>query len=79
MNQSELEAVTCSRRKLQSLPWVVAVLQYLGNILPLIDSLSCYLEDKINIIDNGTAGARDVIQNGRQDVKYYTQMLKVQF
>ena len=28
---------------LQPLPWVFAVLQYLGNILPLIDSLSCNL------------------------------------
>ena len=34
----------------------VAVLQYLGNILPLIDSLSCDLQDGVNIICYGTTG-----------------------
>lgn len=29
---------------LKPFPWVFAVLQYLGNILPLKDSLSCDLE-----------------------------------
>ena len=27
----------------------------------------CDLEDKVNIMGYGTAGARDVIQNARQD------------
>ena len=47
---------------LQPLPWVLALLQYLGNTLPLIDSLSCDLQDKVNIMGYGTARARDVIQ-----------------
>ena len=46
---------------LQPLPWVFAVLQYLGNILPLIDSLSCDLQDELNIMGYGTAEVRDVI------------------
>ena len=41
--------------------------QYLRNILPLIDSLSCDLQDKVNIMGYGAAGVCDVIQNGRKD------------
>ena len=41
---------------LEPLPWVFAVLQYLGNISPLIDSLSCELQDKVNIMGCGAAG-----------------------
>ena len=37
---------------LQPLPWVFAVLRYKGNVLPLIDSLSC----EVNIMDYGVAG-----------------------
>ena len=43
------------------------MLQYLGNILLLIESLSCDLQDEVNIINDGAARVRDVIQNGRQD------------
>ena len=32
------------------------MLQYFGNILPLIDSLSCNLQDKVNVVGYGTAG-----------------------
>ena len=38
------------------LPWIFAVLQYLGINLTLIDSLSCNLQDKVNIVGYGTAG-----------------------
>ena len=31
-------------------PWAFAVLQHFGNILPLIDNLSCDIQDKINIM-----------------------------
>ena len=55
---------------LQRLPWVFAVLQYLGNILPLTDSLSCNLQDNVNIMDYGAAGALDVIQNDHQGGRY---------
>ena len=41
---------------LQPFPWVFAVLQYLGNILLLIDSLSCDLQDKIIIMGYDAAG-----------------------
>ena len=37
-------------RLLQPLPWVFAVLQYLRNILHLIDSLSFDLQAEVNII-----------------------------
>ena len=40
---------------LQPLPWVLLVLQYIGNILPQIDSLSCALQDQVNIMGYGTA------------------------
>ena len=46
------------------------MLQYLGNLLPLTDSLSCDLQDKVNVMGYGTAGACDVIQNGRQDGRH---------
>ena len=39
-----------------SLFWVFAVLQYLGNIQPLVDSLSCDLQDKVNAMGYGAAG-----------------------
>ena len=35
---------------------VFAALQYYGNILPLIDSLSCDLLDKVNIMNYSAAG-----------------------
>ena len=35
--------------------WVFPMLQYLENILPLIDSLSCDVQDKVNIRGYGTA------------------------
>ena len=35
---------------LQPFPWVFAVLQYLGKILLLIDSLSWDLQDEVNIM-----------------------------
>ena len=38
------------------LPWVLAMLHYFGNVLPLIDSLSCDLQDKVNIIGYDVAG-----------------------
>ena len=41
---------------LQPLPWVFAVLQYFVNILPLIDSLSRDLQDKVIIKGYGAAG-----------------------
>ena len=41
---------------LQPLSWVFAVLQYLGNILLLIDSLSRDLQDGVNIMGYGAAG-----------------------
>ena len=41
---------------MQPLLWVFAVLQYLGNISPVIDK---------NIMGYGAAGVRDVIQNDR--------------
>ena len=41
---------------MQPLPWVFAVLQYLSNILLLIDSLSCDLQDEVNTIGYGAAG-----------------------
>ena len=44
------------RGVLQPLPWVFAVLQYLGINLTLIDSLSFNLQDKVNIVGYGTAG-----------------------
>ena len=40
---------------LQPLPWVFAVLQYFGNILLLTDSLSCYLQDEVNITSSKMA------------------------
>ena len=46
------------------------MLQYLGNVLLLIDSLSCDLQDEVNIMGYGTAGVRDVIQNCRQDGRH---------
>ena len=42
-----------------------AILQYFGNILHLIDSPRCALQDKVNIIIVALLGVRDVIQNGR--------------
>ena len=41
---------------LQPLPWAFAVLQYLEAILLLIDSLSCHLQDKVNIMGCRVAG-----------------------
>ena len=35
---------------LQLIPWVFAVLHYFGHFVPLIDSLSCDLQGKVNII-----------------------------
>ena len=35
-----------------------------------MDSLLCSLQDKVYIIDNVLLGARDVIQNGRQDGRH---------
>ena len=55
---------------LQPLPWFFAVLQYLENILLLIDSLSFYLKDKGNIMGYGAAGVCDVIQNGHQNGRH---------
>ena len=40
---------------LQPLPLGFCVSQYLENILPIIDSLSCDIQDKVNIISYGTA------------------------
>ena len=37
-------------------PWVFAMLQYFGNILHLIDSPRCALQDKVNIMGWGAAG-----------------------
>ena len=42
---------------LQPLPWVFALLQYLGNILLLIDSLSRDLQDMGKIMSYGAARA----------------------
>ena len=55
-------------------PWVFTVLQYLGNILPLIDSLSGDLRDKVNIVGYSTTGT--VIQNGHQDGRHLGFYLK---
>ena len=49
----------------------LAVLQYFGNILPLIDSLSCDLQVKVNIMGYGTAGVCNVIQNGRKGGRHF--------
>ena len=38
--------------------------------LHLIDSLSCDLQDEVNIMGYSTARVRDVIQNGRHDDRY---------
>ena len=38
------------------------MLQYFGNILPLLDSLSCDIQDKVNIMGYNAAEFRDVIQ-----------------
>ena len=55
---------------LQPLSWIFAVLQYLGNILLLLDSLSCDLQDEVNIMGYGADGVRGVIQNGRYDGRH---------
>ena len=55
------------RGRWQLLPWVFAVLQYLGNNLRLTDSLSCGLQCKVNITGYCTA----VTQNGRQDRPHF--------
>ena len=39
--------------------------EYLGNISLLTDSLSCDVQDKVNIMGYDIVGVRDVIQNGR--------------
>ena len=44
------------RGLLQPLAWVFAVLQYCGNILTLIDSLSCDLQDKVKIMGYDAVG-----------------------
>ena len=41
---------------LQPLPCVFAVLQYLRNILLLINSLSCDAQDEVNVMGYGAAG-----------------------
>ena len=41
---------------LQPLPLGFALLQYFGNILSLIDSLSCVLQVKVNFMGYGAAG-----------------------
>ena len=64
---------------LQPLSWVFMVLQYLGNILPLMDSLSCDLHDKVNIIGYGAARVRCLIQNGRQDGRHLEICYKIKF
>ena len=40
---------------MRTLPWLFAVLQYLRNISPLIDSLSCHLQKEVNIMGYGAA------------------------
>ena len=51
--------------------------QYLGNVLPLIDSLLCDVQDKVHIMGYGTARGRDVIQNGRQNGRHLGFHLKL--
>ena len=36
----------------------------------LVESLSCDLQDEVNIMGDGASGVRDVIQNGRQDGRH---------
>ena len=43
-------------RVVQPLPWVLAVFQCLENILLLIDSLSCGLQDEVNIMGYDAVG-----------------------
>ena len=59
-------------RLLQPLPWVFAVLQYSENVLLLIDSRSCDLQDEVSIMGYGAGrgGVPDVIRNGRQDGRH---------
>ena len=46
-------------------------LQYFENILPLMDSLWCTLQKKVNIMRVvSLLGVRDVFQDGRQDGRH---------
>ena len=42
-------------RVVATLPLVFAVLQYFKNTLAIVDSLSCELQDKVNIMSYGAA------------------------
>ena len=54
---------------LQPLQWVFAVLPYLGNILTLIDSLSCDPQDKVNIMGYGTAALLGAVTSSKMAAK----------
>ena len=45
-------------------PWVFIMLQYLGKISSLVESLWCALQDEVHIIGCHAVGACDVIQDG---------------
>jgi len=53
-----------ARGGLMDPPWVFIMLQYLGKISSLVESLWCALQDEVHIIGCHAVGACDVIQDG---------------
>ena len=41
---------------MEPLPWVFAMFQYFGEILPLVESLQSALQDDVHIMGCGAAG-----------------------